>query len=65
MESAASIRTRARELEVQLNRLERHDWPRWLREADELSRRITEMRREATALELSQRPGGQGGWSLA
>lgn len=49
--SAAELRAEAQALEAQLKRLERLDWPRWLRDADAITRQISELRREATARE--------------
>lgn len=41
------LHARAAELQAQLNLLERRDWPRWLREADHVTREIGELKRRA------------------
>ena len=51
MRTPAELRSEASALRAQLDRMERFDWPRWLREADLLTRQITELRRQATAME--------------
>jgi hypothetical protein len=51
MRTAAELRAEAQALEAQLNRMERFDWPRWLREADGITRRVSELRRQATQCE--------------
>jgi hypothetical protein len=42
---AEQLRAEAAKCQEHLDWLERHDWPRWLREADTISREITELRR--------------------
>ena len=49
--TAGELREEACALQAELDRLERLDWPRWLREADGLTRKISELRRQATAIE--------------
>ena len=45
------LRQRASELRARLDHLERHDWPRWLSEADQVSLEITELLRRATEID--------------
>jgi len=54
---AQALRLRAEELRAQLRRLERHDWPRWLRDADGVTREVSELLRRAAELEVG-RPAG-------
>jgi hypothetical protein len=54
----SALRRQAESLRVRLAQLEQHDWPRWLREADAVSREISELLRRAAELERHQRSVG-------
>ena len=49
------LRDQAAELQARLNHLERHDWPRWLCEADTVTRDISELLRRAAEDETAER----------
>ena len=48
---AATLRKHAQALESELEQLERHDWPGWLRCGGMITQRITELKRQAAMLE--------------
>ena len=48
---AATLREQAHVLEGELGRLERHDWPGWLRCGGMITERISELKRQAAMLE--------------
>ena len=50
-DEAASLRDQARALESELDRLERQDWPRWLRCGAMIAERVSELKRQAAMLE--------------
>ncbi len=50
-EDAAALREKAEALRRSLRGVEQTDWPRWLREADQVTREISELLRRACALE--------------
>ena len=52
---AASLRAQADALEGELERLERHDWPGWLRYGAMITERISELKRQAAMLEQDAR----------
>jgi hypothetical protein len=52
---AAALRDQAALLEFEVRRLERHDWPGWLRNGEILTRRVSELRRQASTLEAEVR----------
>ena len=52
---AAALREQAAMLQSEVERLERHDWPGWLRNGEMLTQRISELRRQAAAMESEVR----------
>jgi hypothetical protein len=52
---AAALRAQAAVLQGELERLERLDWPGWLRNSRVLTDRISELKRQAAVLEIDAR----------
>ena len=48
---AAALREQVAALQDEVARLERHDWPGWLRNAEQLTQRVSELKRQAAVLE--------------